>query len=100
MSRLTGAARDEAARYNRGLSTADSLMALRASDLRSMVAAMRGKPRCPRTKGEMSALLLSRMPRPREALRVVFSEPSPVGALEIKSRADAAVRNWRKRHDD
>lgn len=87
--------RDEVRRYNDGLSSKESLMALKAADLRRMVEQMWPKGRRagqkPTTKADMAEYLLSRMPAHRATYRVRFAEPAPVGAVEIKRRADAAV---------
>lgn len=87
--------REEARRYNDGLSSKGSLMALRAAELRRMVDQMWPKGRRagqkPAAKAGMAEYLLSRMPAHRASYRVRFAEPVPVGAVEIKRRADAAV---------
>ena len=81
--------------YNSGMSSRESLMALTAKELRSMVGMMRGKPRCPRAKDEIVELLMSNMPARKPRTSVEFSEPAPVGAVGIKRRADAAVHAFR-----
>lgn len=88
--------RDEVRRYNDGLSSKESLMALKAAELRRMVEAAwpRSRERAgakPATKAAMAEWLLGRMPAHRATYRVRFAEPAPVGAVEIKRRADAAV---------
>ena len=87
--------REEARRYNDGLSSKGSLMALRAAELRRMVDQMWPKGRRagqkPAAKADMAEWLLARMPAHRASYRVRFADPVPVGAVEIKRRADAAV---------
>lgn len=87
--------REEARRYNDGLSSKESLMALKAVDLSRMVEQMWPKGRRagqkPASKADMAEYLLSRMPAHRASYRVRFAEPVPAGAAEIKHRADAAV---------
>ena len=88
--------REEMRRYNDGLSGAESLMSLRATELRRMVelAWPRGRANRagkPTTKADMAEWLLARMPAHRASYRVRFADPVPVGAVEVKRRADAAV---------
>lgn len=88
--------REETRRYNDGLSGAESLMSLRATELRRMVelAWPRGRANRagkPSTKADMAEWLLARMPPHRVSYRVRFADPVPVGAVEVKRRADAAV---------
>lgn len=88
--------REEVRRYNDGLSGSESLMALRATELRRMVelawprgrASREGKPT---TKADMAEWLLARMPAHRASWRVRFADPVPVGAVDVKRRAEAAV---------
>lgn len=88
--------REEVRRYNDGLSDAESLMALRATELRRMVELAWPRGRAsrevkPTTKADMAEWLLARMPAHRASLRVRFAEPVPVGAVDVKRRAEAAV---------
>lgn len=88
--------REEVRRYNDGLSGAESLMSLRATELRRMVelAWPRGRANRaakPTTKADMAEWLLAMMPAHRASWRVRFAEPVPVGAVDVKRRAEAAV---------
>lgn len=92
-------AREVFALYDRGLADEAGLMALRADELRWAVGRMwprspgyRSEHARPTRKADMAGWLLSRMPPHRVAYRVRFAEPVPVGAVEIRRRADAAVR--------
>ena len=88
-------AREAFGLYDQGLADARALMSLRADELRW---AVRMKwPRgvragsMPTTKADMVEWLMERMPAHRVSYRVRFADPVPVGAVEVKRRADAAV---------
>ena len=88
--------REEVRRYDDGLSGTESLMSLRATELRRMVELAWPRGRAshevkPTTKADMAEWLLARMPAYCASWRVRFSEPVPVDAVEVKRRAEAAV---------
>ena len=88
--------REEVRRYDDGLSGTESLMSLRATELRRMVelAWPRGRANReskPTTKADMAEWLIARMPAYRASWRVRFAEPVPAGDVEVKRRAEAAV---------
>ena len=92
---ISARAREVFGLYDRGLADAGALMSLRADELRW---AVRMKwPRgvragsVPTTKAAMVEWLMGRMPAHRVSYRVRFADPVPVGAVEVKRRADAAV---------
>lgn len=81
--------------YDRGIADAGALTSLRADELRWAVRMKRpmGVQACsmPTTKADMAEWLMERMPPHRVSYRVRFADPVPVGAAEVKRRADAAV---------
>lgn len=92
---ISARAREVFGLYDRGLADAGALMSLRADELRWAVR-MRWPRRAkagsmPTTKADMAEWLMERMPPHRVSYRVRFAEPAPVGAVEVKRRADAAV---------
>ena len=92
---ISARAREVFGLYDRGLADAGALMSLRADELRWAVR-MRWPRRekagfMPTTKADMTEWLMGRMPHHRVSYRVRFADPVPVGAVEVKRRADAAV---------
>lgn len=92
---ISARAREVFGLYDRGLADAGALMSLRANELRWAVSM--NWPRgvragsMPTTKADMAEWLMERMPHCRVSYRVRFADPAPVGAVEAKRRADAAV---------
>lgn len=92
---ISARAREVFGLYDRGLADAGALMSLRADELRWAVR-MKWPRRAkagsmPTTKADMAEWLMGRMPAHRVSYRVRFADPVPVGAFEVKRRADAAV---------
>lgn len=92
---ISARAREVFGLYDRGLADAGALMSLKADELRWAVR-MRWPRRAkegsmPTTKADMAEWLMERMPPHRVSYRVRFAEPVPVGAVDVKSRAEAAV---------
>lgn len=92
---ISARAREVFGLYDRGLADAGALMSLRADELRWAVRMRwpRGQQvgSMPTTKADMAEWLIERMPHHRVSYRVRFADPVPVGAVEVKRRADAAV---------
>ena len=92
---ISARAREVFGLYDRGLADAGALMSLRADELRWAVRMRwpRGQrvSSMPTTKADMAEWLMERMPPHRVSYRVRFADPVPVGAVDVKRRADAAV---------
>ena len=92
---ISARAREVFGLYDRGLADAGALMSLRADELRWAVRMMWPRAQqvgsMPTTKADMAEWLMERMPAHRVSYRVRFADPVPVGAVEVKRRADAAV---------
>lgn len=92
---ISARAREVFGLYDRGLADAGALMSVRADELRwaTRMKWPRGAQAgsMPTTKADMTEWLMGRMPAHRVSYRVRFADPMPVGAVEVKRRADAAV---------
>ena len=92
---ISARAREVFGLYDRGLADAGALMSLKADELRWAVRMKRPMGvqagSMPTTKADMAEWLMGRMPPHSVSYRVRFADPVPVGAVEVKRRADAAV---------
>ena len=97
---LSDRAKEEFRRYNKGLSNEDSLMSLKAIELKWAInlkwpkSTKGNKRHKPTRKADMVSYLLKSMPTCKPSYHFQFDSPVPVGAIEIKRRADAAVRDY------